>query len=130
MPEHWLLLRSITLWPKPKQNATLCILGHVVRYTIQSHLSLMIRYSDFLRRFRCKIYLWHNRRSTMRNSRRCSVAAASSGAGVSTGQKLSGETVNCREFSLGVSNAVSFKEIPMVNDRHQPCRITLWYVAE
>jgi hypothetical protein len=84
VPDKWLLLRSITLWPKPKHNATFCILVHVVFYTIHGHPSLMtIRYSEFLHRFYCKMYLWHKRQSMMGISSICSVAAATRGAGVS-----------------------------------------------
>jgi len=49
-------------------------------------------------------------------SSKCSVAAATRVAGVSIrAGVVGGETVNCRKISLGVSNAVRYEVIPMVN---------------
>jgi hypothetical protein len=72
-------------------NISLCILGHLVRYTTHGHPSLMTtRYIDFLYRFRCKMYFWHERRSTMGLSSRRGVAAETRGEGVSTREGVVG----------------------------------------
>jgi hypothetical protein len=83
IPDYLLLLCSIKLWPKRRHNANLYILCYVVPSKLHGYPSLItVRYSEFLRRFRCKMYIWHKRWLAMGISSRCSVAAATRGAGV------------------------------------------------
>jgi hypothetical protein len=62
IPLTWLLFPDFRLWPPPKHNATLSILGHMVycRFNGGKALSL-IDYLDFLHRMRWKTYQWPKR---------------------------------------------------------------------
>jgi hypothetical protein len=58
VPFTWLLIPALHLWPPPRQNAILWLLGHLVSYTLQDHPTLELQDCiDFLRRSRWKTYL-------------------------------------------------------------------------
>ena len=62
IPTTWLLYPDFWLWPPPKHNATLWILGHMVYYSLHGRIALsVIDYLDFMTRMRWKTYQWAKR---------------------------------------------------------------------
>jgi hypothetical protein len=63
VPFTWLLFLAMQIWPPPRHNAVLWVLGHMVHYKTKEHPTLVMQdYIDFMRRSRWKIYQWDGRK--------------------------------------------------------------------
>ena len=68
VPFTWVLFPALNIWPPPRQNAILWVLGHMDYFTLQDHPALELQdYIDFLRRPRWKTCRWCQRNKVYGN---------------------------------------------------------------
>jgi hypothetical protein len=62
VPFTWLLFPAMHIWPPPRHNAIIWVLGHMISFSLQEHPKLDLQdYIDFLRRSRWKMDRWSQR---------------------------------------------------------------------
>lgn len=63
----WITFPNFSIWPRPKLNAVLWLLGHMTHYVTDTtgHLTFL-DYTDFLRQDRWKLHLWNKRQGCNR----------------------------------------------------------------